>query len=308
MASILGFGAHLPDRVVTAAELAAQLGVEPDWILEMCGIAERRYAGPDETVVDLAERAARRVLEATHMQAADLGGIMVGTGTAPRAFPGVSASLQQRLGVGGMAFDIPLASVGGFFALCTAADLAPRLGPILVVGAEKMSEVVQAYPAKETTILFGDGAGACIVSPGEGPLEIVDWIAESDGAFADDLQREPGGPLVMHGRQVIMQANRKLKRSIQMLLDRHQLSTSDVDLFLLHQANLNLLNQVAKGLGIDEERVFVNLQTRGNTSSASLFIAAAEAQAAGRLRSGDHVVLAAFGSGFSFGAMLARVR
>jgi len=308
MTSILGFGAALPDRVVSHTELAAQLGVEAAWILEVCGIRERRYAGPDESVVDLAERAARACLERLDFDPAQLGGILVGTGTSPKCFPGVSASLQQRLGAGGLAFDVPLASSGGLIALCTAAELCHRCGPMLVVGAEKMSDVVQRHPAKETTILFGDGAGACLVSPGEGPFEILDWTASSDGAYAGDLCLEPGGPLVMNGRQVIMQANRKLKASVQTLLGRNNLVAGDVGLYLFHQANLNLLKQVAKGLGIAEDRVFVNLETRGNTSAASLLIAASEAQEQGRLRAGETVMLAAFGAGFSFGAMLLKVR
>jgi 3-oxoacyl-[acyl-carrier-protein] synthase-3 len=308
MASILGFGAHLPERVVTHEELAAQLGVEPDWILQACGIRERRYAAADETVVDLAEKAARACLARTGFEVASLGGILVGTGTPHRQFPGVSASLQQRLCAPGLALDIHLASSGGFLALCTAAELCRHCGPILVVAAEKMSEVVQRHLAKETAILFGDGAGACLVSPGEGLLEIQDWLAASDGTFADDLCLEPGGPLVMHGRQVIMQANRKLTGTVKELLTRTGTSAQDIDLFLFHQANLNLLKQVAKGLGIPEDKVFANLETRGNTSAASLFIAASEAQDQGRFQARESGILAAFGAGFSFGALQFRVR
>lgn len=303
MASILGFGAYLPERVVDHEELARQLGVEADWILRACGIRERRYAAADETVVDMAERAARACLGRTGLEPSSLGGILVGTGTPHRQFPGVSASLQQRLGVQGLALDVHLASCGGLVALALAAELAPRLGPILVVASEKMSEVVQRHPAKETTILFGDGAGACVVSPGRGFLEIQDWIASSDGTFAEDLCMDPGGPLVMNGRQVIMQANRKLTGAVRTLLERTGTPARDIGLFLFHQANLNLLKQVAKTLGIGEDKVFVNLETRGNTSSASLFIAAAEAQDQGRFRPGEAGIMAAFGSGFTFGAL-----
>jgi 3-oxoacyl-[acyl-carrier-protein] synthase III len=308
MTSILGFGCALPEQVVDHTELAAQLGVEPEWILEACGIRERRYARPDESVVDLAERAARTCLERLDFDPAQLGGILVGTGTSPKCFPGVSAGLQQRLGAGGLAFDVPLASSGGLIALCTASELCRHCGPMLVVGAEKMSEVVQRHPAKETTILFGDGAGACLVSPFEGPFEILDWAAFSDGTYAEDLCLEHGGPLVMNGRQVIMQAVRKLKASVQTLLERNSIAAAGVGLYLFHQANLNLLKQVAKGLGITEDHVFVNLETRGNTSAASLLIAAAEAQEQGRMRAGEHIVLAAFGAGFSYGAMLLKAR
>jgi len=308
MAAILGFGAYLPERVVDHEELARQLGVEADWILQACGIRERRYAAPGETVVDLAEKAARACLDRTGQDPTRLGGILVGTGTPHRQFPGVSASLQQRLGIPGLALDIHLASCGGFIALTLAAELCGRLGPILVVASEIMSEVVQHHPAKETTILFGDGAGACIVSPEAGLLEIQDWTASSDGTFADDLCLEPGGPLVMNGRQVIMQANRKLTGAVKSLLERTATPAAEVGLFLFHQANLNLLKQVAKSLAIPEARVFVNLETRGNTSAASVLIAASEAQDQGLFRSGETGIMAAFGAGFTFGALQYRVR
>jgi 3-oxoacyl-[acyl-carrier-protein] synthase-3 len=246
-------------------------------------------------VVDLAERAARACLERSGLEPAALGGIVVGTGTAERQFPGVSASLQQRLGAAGIpAFDIHLASVGGFFALATAVELCQRYGPILVVGAERMSEVMARAPrVKETAILFGDGAGACVV-------------AHSDGTFADELSLAYGGTLAMNGRTVILQANRKLRQSLSDLLARNGLAAGDVDLWLFHQANVNLLRQVGHGLGIAEERVYLNLPRYGNTSAASLFIAAAEAQAEGRLRSG-YAVMAAFGAGMGWGSALLRV-
>jgi 3-oxoacyl-[acyl-carrier-protein] synthase-3 len=308
MASILGFGAYLPERVVSHEGLAAELGVEPAWILEACGIRERRYAAPDESVVDLAERAARRALESARLEAASLGGLIVGTGTPHRQFPGVSASLQARLGATGIpAFDVHLASSGGLIALCLAAELCPRLGPTLVVGAERMSGVVARDKAKETAILFGDGAGAAVVGPGPGPIEMRDWLWKSDGEFADDLALAPDGPLQMNGRQVIMQAHRKLGGAVKGLLERAGLQVADIDLFLFHQANLNLLRQLGKTLGIDPARVLVNLDRYGNTSAASVLIAAAEAWSEGRFRPGASAVMAAFGAGFTHGAILLRV-
>jgi 3-oxoacyl-[acyl-carrier-protein] synthase-3 len=215
VASVLGFAAHLPQRRVDNAELGAALGVDPLWITKACGIEERRYAAPGETVVDLAEHAARACLEACGMQAADLGAIIVGTGTPPRVFPGVSASLQQRLGnTRAFAFDLHLASIGGMAALALACDLTRRMGPVLVVAAEKMSERIQRHPCKETSILFGDGAGACLVVPGRGPLRVVDWQMAGDGSHADDLCMAWDGPLVMHGRAVTLQAIHQLQETV----------------------------------------------------------------------------------------------
>lgn len=310
MVAVLGFGRYLPEGRITNETLEAEFGLEPGWIVSMSGIEERRVAAPDETVEVLAHRAALDCLDHAGLQPADLGGIIVGTGTPSRQFPGVSAGLQRKLGAQNIpAFDIHLASVGGLFALAAAVDLCPRYGPILAVGAERMTEVMAREPrAKETAILFGDGAGASIVSPGEGALEVVDIRVQSDATFAEALHMDFGGTLHMEGRTVILQANRKLQAALSGLLDKNGLGMADVDLFLFHQANLNLLKQVGRALQIPEERVFVNLDRYGNTSAASLFIAASEAQEAGRIRPGATVVMAAFGAGMSWGAALLRDR
>ena len=308
MASILGFGAWLPERVVGCDELAGLLGVDPGWILEACGVRERRWAG-DEPVAELAEKSAREALSNAGLESSDLGGLIVGTGTPDRQFPGVSAQLQARLGCAGIpAFDVHLASSGGLVALCLAARLCESLGPVLVIGAEKMSAVIHRDLAKETAILFGDGAGAAVVSPGPGPLEILDARWGSDGTFAEDLKLEFGGALHMNGRAVIMQANRKLTGAVQDLLARNSVDASAVELFLFHQANLNLLRQVGRTLGIDPAKVPITLDRYGNTSAASVLIAAAEAWKDGRFESGGKAVMAAFGSGFSWGAVLLQAR
>jgi 3-oxoacyl-[acyl-carrier-protein] synthase III len=309
MPAILGFGCWLPERVVANDELAQKLGVTSEWILSACGIETRRYASADESVVDMAEKAARPLLERLGLAPGAIGAVLVGTGTPQRQFPGVSASLSQRLGISGaFALDVHLASSGGLVALALAMDLAPRYGNVLVVASEKMSEVVERHPHKDTSILFGDGAGACVVTPGDGPLRLTDARVATDGAFADDLCLSAGGPLVMNGRQVIMQAVRKLTSSVTELLAAHGRTPADVGLYVFHQANVNLLRQVAKQLHIPEERVFLNLSRYGNTSAASLLIAAAEAEAEGRFTSGSLAVLAAFGAGFSWGSALVEVR
>jgi len=305
MASVLGFACHLPERRVGNGELADLLGVDPAWIDQACGIQERRYAAEGESVVDLAEQAARKCLAASGLEPGDLGAIIVGTGTPQRPFPGVSASLQQRLGnAGAFAFDIHLASVGGLAGLGIACDLCPRLGPTLVVAAEIMSRPVRSHPARETTILFGDGAGACLVHPGPGPLAVVDWRMGSDGAFAEDLSMAWDGPLAMKGRTVILQAVRKLQGTVRASCAAAGWDLAAVDLFLFHQANLNLLLQVAKGLGLAEAQVFTNIGRLGNTSAASVLIAAAEAQDQGLLGPGRRIAMAGFGAGFTWGSLL----
>lgn len=310
MASILGFGRFLPEGVLASEALETEFGTGPGWVVGACGIRERRVAGPGETVEELARRASLDCLEKTGFAASDLGGIVVGTGTPSRQFPGVSADLQRELGVAGIpAFDIHLASVGGLFALAAAVDLCPRYGPILVVGAECMTAVMAREPrVKETAILFGDGAGACIVSPERGPLEILDIRIASDASFSEALRMDFSGTLQMDGRTVILQANRKLQSAVADMAAKNGIPLAEVGLFLFHQANLNLLKQVGRALHIPEDKVFINLDRVGNTSAASLLIAASEAWDGGRFKVGETAFMAAFGAGLSWGAALLRRR
>ena len=309
MAHLAGFGKALPEGVVANAGLAVEFGVSEEWIVSVSGIRERRRAKDGETAASLAHRAALEALGQANLEPTGLGAIVVGTGSSPRQFPGVSADLQRLLGAPGIpAFDVPLASAGGLFALALAVDLAPRYGPVLVAGAELMSRVLDRPPrVKETAILFGDGAGACVVKPGPGPVEVVDIRIASDGALGDDLSMTPDGALTMNGRTVILQASRKLPAAVRDILSRAGLTPADVNLYVFHQANLVLLRQVAKSLGVDESRLAIDVDRYGNTSAASMLIALAGAAEARRLTPGSRVVLAAFGAGFSWGAALLRV-
>lgn len=306
--SLTGFAHALPERIVTNAGLAAEFAVEESWIKEVSGIEERRYAADDDTPATLAHRAALLSLERAGLSPKDVGAIVVGSGSGLRRFPGISASLQKLLGAPGIpALDVPLASVGGLFALALAADLAPRYGPVLVVGSEVMSRVLAIPPrVKETAILFGDGAGSCIVLPSAGAHTLVDVRMASDGTYEDDLALPLDGALAMNGRQVILQANRKLQAATTDIVSRSGLTLDDIGLFVFHQANSNLLRQVATALKLPAERVFTNIATRGNTSAASVLIALSEAHAEGRLAAARHTVLAAFGAGFSWGGALIR--
>jgi len=153
-------------------------------------------------------------------------------------------------------------------------------------------------------ILFGDGAGACLISPDAGQARIVGSAIYSDGAFAEDLKLEFNSPLEMNGRSVILQASRKIPRSITDLLERHGRAAPSVDVFLMHQANRNLIVRVAQAVGVNDDKFFTNIEHYGNTSSASMLIAAAEWSTASGFRSGVPVVFAAFGAGFHWGALL----
>jgi 3-oxoacyl-[acyl-carrier-protein] synthase-3 len=307
MAFLHAFGSYLPARIVGNKEIGQLTGADPAWISNISGIEERRFAAPGETVAALAFRAAEDCLTQSNMPAASLGMILVASGTSERSFPGPAAAVAHRLGLSGPpAIDLPMPSAGALFALALAARLAPAYGNILVVAAERMSDIVLRQPIDpNNAVLFGDGAGACLVTSGQGAAQIVDSAIYSDGAFTEDLQLPFDGPLHMNGRAVIMQASRKIPRAIADLLARHSLAPADVVVFLMHQANQNLINGVARALSVPPERFFSNIRRYGNTSAASMLIAAAEWSRTGSF-SGQPVIFAGFGAGFHWGALLVR--
>ena len=308
MAFIQAFGAYVPPRIVSNVELAARLGCDPDWISQASGIVERRYAAEDESVADLAVFAARDCLARAGCPASDVRLIIVATGSEPRRFPGVASEVAHRLGLldGAPALDVPVASAGSLVGMVVGDAMAPTYPVTLIVAAEKMSTLVMREPFdRNIAILFGDGAGACLLDAERGAARIIDHALHSDGAFAGSLALQADGTLSMDGRSVILHASRKLPRAIAEVLERNQVSAADVPVFLMHQANQNLMDAVARALRIPADRFFSNIRKYGNTSSASLFVAAAEWQAGGGFQSGAPVVFAAFGAGFHWGALLA---
>ena len=310
MAFIREFGCWLPARVVTSEEAGAWVGAGAEWVRGVSGIEERRFAGAGETVAVLASRAGLDCLRRAGVEAGSLRMVMVASGTGERSFPGPAAETALLLGIPGTpALDVPMASAGSLFALGLAARLAPSVGPILVIGAEKMSAIALREPMERgVAVLFGDGAGAALVTPDHGLLELIDVELASDGAYAADLCLEPGRPLTMNGRSVILQAARKVPAAIRAVLERHAIAPPDVAAFLIHQANQNLIVKIAAALGVPAARFYSNIRRYGNTSSASMLIAAAEWLRETPPIAGAPVVFAAFGAGFHWGAVLARAR
>ena len=300
-----GFGMYVPERVVTNEEIAARIGRTAEWIEGASGIRERRWAGDGTGVADLAVAAARDCLGRAGVDASSLGMIIVASGSARPGFPGPAAEVALQLGLESTpALDVPMASAGGLFGMAIAAEMAARFGDVLVIGAEKMSAVIEAGPLDaNTAMLFGDGAGAVLVSARRGSWEILDAVLHTDGQYRDSLAFDWSAPLRMNGLSVILQAARKLPSSVEEVLGRKRMVAADVAIFLLHQANQNLLMRVAKSLGVPGERVYSNVARYGNTSSASMLIAAAE-WAAESWAEGP-VVFSAFGAGFHWGAILA---
>jgi len=306
VAGIKAFGAYLPSRVVSNSELAARLDCEPGWILDVSGIEERRYAGPDESVASMGVAAARDCLDHAGMTAADVGMILVSSGSSERRFPGPASTIAHALGIGGVpAIDLPIASAGGLFGMAMAAALSAIYSNVLVIASEKMSTVAMREPLERGVApLFGDGAGACLIAK-DGAVRITDSVLHSDGAFAEDLRLDFDAPLAMNGRSVILQASRKIPSAIGELLERNKRTAQSVRVFLMHQANQNLMDRVAKALDVPADRFYTNIRRYGNTSSASMLIAAAEWWRDPGPAAGDLICFAAFGAGFHWGALLA---
>ncbi len=306
MAGLRAFGAYLPSRVVTNQELAGRLNCDPNWIREVSGIEERRYAAPDESVASMAVAAAQQCLDRAGLAINDIGMLLLASGSVERRFPGPAATVAYQLGAGNIpAIDLPMASAGGLFGMALAASLTEVHGNILVIGAEKMSAVVAREPAETgVAILFGDGAGACII--GGSSTRIVDTVLHSDGAFAEDLRLEFDAPLAMNGRSVILQASRKIPSAIAEVLEKNGHPAAEIEVFLMHQANQNLIDRVARAIEVEPAKFYSNISRYGNTSSASMLIAASEWWQDPGPRPGTLICFAAFGAGFHWGALLAR--
>jgi 3-oxoacyl-[acyl-carrier-protein] synthase-3 len=290
------FGRYLPPRVVNNAELAARLDRTPEWIENASGIRERRYAAADESIADMAVRAAEDCLQGSR----DVGLVLMASGSGATGFPGPAAEAAHKLGLEHTpALDLPIASAGSVFGLALAMRLAPAHGNVLLIASEKMSPLLGDDP--NTAILFGDGAGAALISPEPGRWRLIDAVLHSDGQYLNDLKFD--GALTMNGLNVILHASRKMPAVIEEVLVRNSVAPTQVAAFLVHQANLNLLTRVAKTLGVDREKFFSNIAHYGNTSSASMLIAASEW--ADTNPPPGPIVFCGFGAGFHWGAVLA---
>ena len=309
MSFLLGFGKCLPERRVGNDELAAELGVDPAWIVQACGIEERRYAAEEQTIVDLGVATAQECLEHAGVPASDVGLLLMASGSPEIFCPGPASAVAARLGMSlTPAIDLPIASAGSIAAMVLADSLTGRFGNVLVVASEIMSRrVVREAEGKDTAILFGDGAGACLMGPAGGEVRGLARVAatalHTDGERAGVIAVE-NGRFRMEGVAVIRQASARLPEAIGEVLAAGGVAAESVGQFLVHQANLKLLERVAKTLKVDPARLFTNIQRYGNTSSAGMLIAAAEwFEAAGEVT--EPVVFAGFGAGLSWGALLA---
>jgi 3-oxoacyl-[acyl-carrier-protein] synthase-3 len=319
---VVGTGKYIPDAVVSNDHLHARLGFDSDWIVKRTGILERRHALPHQATSDLCVEAANDCFAKSGLTAKDCDLLVLGTFTPDMSFPSTACLVQDRLGLVGPAIEVEAACAGFMYALITGAAyiISGASDRALIIGGDTNSRVlnpddIRTYP------LFGDGAGAVILERGRPDQGILAYSMGADGAGGPLLQREAGGSrmpptpetvaqgkhfMYMDGRAVFRWAVDILCDTIQDVLKAAKLSTTDVDLYVAHQANIRIINAAIDVLRIPRSKVFNNLEKYGNTSGGSIPIALDEALADNRLRPGQLALLSGFGAGLAWGTAVMR--
>ncbi|MBY5164206.1 beta-ketoacyl-ACP synthase III [Salsipaludibacter albus] len=315
---VLGLGHYLPDEVVTNDDLSEVLDTSDEWIRTRTGIQQRHRLAPEDATSDLATRAARRALDDAGLEAGDIGQILVATTTPDYPISAVAPIVADNLGVLVPALDVNAACSGFLYGLRTAAGLlATGTGPVLLIGAEALTRVVDPGD-RNVAVLFGDGAGAVVLgmdddgslgpfdlgADGSDPSSLYTPVGGTREPTTDDNVGERRHFLTMRGREIYRFAVANMTASSQTVLRDAGLTPDDIDLFVGHQANLRILDAVAAKVGIPAERCHTTVHLHGNTSAASIPLALAHARDAGRLHAGDRVLLTAFGAGLTWGSCL----
>lgn len=321
---IAGTGSYLPEKVLTNFDLEKMVDTSADWILSRTGIRERHLAAPEEATSDLATKAGRAALEMAGVDPADLDLIIVATLTPDHYFPSTAGFVQRNLGADkAAAFDLEAACTGFIYAL-TVGDLFIKTGTyqkVLVIGAEVLSKFLD-WEDRDTCILFGDGAGAAVLVPGEDSERgIISTHLHSDGSMAELLYVPAGvsrmpiskeaidqklNTLKMRGHEVFKAAVTRLSEVVDEVMKANGLGDEDIDFLVPHQANLRIIQATARKLKLPMEKVIVTVDIHGNTSAASVPLALDAAVRSKRINKGDMVLLEAFGGGLTWGAALVR--
>ena len=323
---LAGTGRYVPEKVLSNADLERMVDTSDDWIRERTGIRERRIAGADETVAYMAKMAADQVLGDVGLGPEDLDAIILGTASPDRLLPSTACDLQALLGAkNAAAFDISAACSGFLYGLALAEGMicSQQARHVLVIGGERLSTITD-YTDRATCILFGDGAGATLVRPvtdGGGGGGLLSGYLKTDGTLAELLYRPGGGGchppdeklltdhgyyIHMAGREVFKSAVRSMADACDRALQRAGLTGEQIDLMIPHQANIRIIEATAKHAGIPMDKVYVNIDRYGNSSAASIPIALDECVRSGRITAGMHVMLVAFGGGFTWASMIVR--
>jgi len=304
--TLQGLGYYVPEDVLTNFDLERMVDTSDEWIVTRTGIKERRIA-KKESLLDMAEKASRMALDMAKVSPQEIDAIVLATLTPELGFPASACLLQGKLECkSGFAFDISAACSGFLYGLEVARGLIQGNGlkRVLLVGAEKLSDIVN-WQDRSTCVLFGDGAGAVVVSD-EGEGEILASVMRSDGNAWEILYAERCGYINMKGRELFKLAVKSMEEVCLEVLQRAGLSVEQIDLFVPHQANIRIMEALAERLNLSMEKVYSNIHKYGNTSAASIPIALTEAYLEGRLKRGDLVLMTAMGGGLTWGAMLIR--
>jgi 3-oxoacyl-[acyl-carrier-protein] synthase-3 len=317
-AAIAGLGVDAPERILTNADLERIVETSDQWIVERTGIRRRHIAEPGTTTFSIATRAARQALAASGVQPAELDMILVATSTPDGPFPSIACRVQEQLGVPGCAAVDLLAACSGFIYALSAAEAyvsSGRADTVLVIGAEVLSRMVD-WKDRGTCVLFADGAGAAVVRPAERGAGFSAWCLGADGRGFDQItygdpvtgaysSADPSSAHIgMKGPDVFKFAVDIFIRQAYAVAAAAGVSVEDIDLFVPHQANSRIIEAAARRVGLPMERVMINIDEYGNTSTATIPLALNDAVRQGRLKSGDTVLAAGFGSGLTWGACL----
>jgi 3-oxoacyl-[acyl-carrier-protein] synthase-3 len=315
-AQIIGTGSYLPEKVLTNADIEKIVDTTSEWIVERTGIHRRHIAAEHETALTMAESAARQAMAVAGITPADIGMIIIATTTPEKMFPSTACLLQHRLGIAGCpAFDLNSTACAGFVYALSIADQFIRNGQVkhaLVIGSEVMSRVVD-WTDRTTCVLFGDGAGAVVLGPSEEP-GILSTHLHADGTYKDVLSLpvslgKPG--VAEEDPYITMTGNQLFKLAVNILgdlfdetLKANGLVKADVDWLVPHQANIRIIQAMAKKLDLPLERVAITLEDQGNTSSASIPLALDKAIRDGRIKRGETLLFEGFGGGLAWGSAL----
>jgi 3-oxoacyl-[acyl-carrier-protein] synthase-3 len=311
--AITGIGSAVPDMIVTNADLAAVLDTNDDWIAERTGIRERRVtawgskreATPDSTAT-LAVEAGSRALAAAGIGPDEIDLLILATTTPDQAVPATSAVVQDRLGIAGGALDINAACSGFVYATTVAnAMVGTGMDRILVIGSETLSRITD-WDDRATAVLFADGAGAVVVEATPGDGQLLGWDLGCDGSLRPILYADLDGFIKMEGKEVFRRAVRVMVESAKTAMERAKVTPDEIALYVPHQANARIIDAALPRLGLDPARAAITLNHYGNTSSASIPLALADAVAAGRVADGDLVLLSGFGAGMTWASAVWR--
>ena len=315
--AIAGMGVYAPEKVVSNFDLERLMDTSDKWITERTGIRKRHFAEPGTTTLELATRAAKSALEAAEIKATDLDMILVGTSSPDGPFPSIACRIQDELNApGAVAWDTLAACTSFIYALSIADSYiaTERAENVLVIGAEVLSRMLD-YSNRGTAVIFGDGAGAAVLKPAPEGAGFLSWCLGSDGRGYGQVtcgNKQVGAyaakdvnPIIdMVGPDVFKFAVDIFIRQAHEVAETAGIAMDDIDLWVPHQANFRIIDAAARRIGLPIEKVAINIDEYGNTSSASIPLALEEAVRKGRVKKGDHILLAGFGSGLTWGATL----